>query len=136
MKKLLIIFVLVFISSCSCDFHYRRLSKRCDLKKDTLTIHDTLITREVQKDTVFNYNQKDTVIIREGKLTVKYFYNRDSTVYISGKCAPDTIIREIRAPYNFVKPNVEYWPGWLKWAVIVIGALALVFWIKSWFKKQ
>lgn len=126
----LLIIILAF-SSCTCEFYNRKLDKKCPHRNDTLVVHDTLITTQFDRDTTFYYNQKDTVIIREGKLTVKHFYNRDSTVYIAGKCAPDTIIREIRVPYEFVQPKVEYWPGWLKWAVIGFGGLILIFWIKS-----
>jgi len=119
--------LIIALSGCSCDYHYKRLSKKCDLKKDTLVVYVTEITKSVTKDTVFKYYSRDTVVVREGKLTMKYFYNsHDSTVYLNGKCAPDTIIREIRVPYDYVQPNVDYFPGWLKWSVITLLLLIIV----------
>ena len=119
--------LIIALSGCSCDYHYNRLSKKCDLKKDTLVVYVTEITKSVTKDTVFKYYSRDTVVVREGKLTMKYFYNsHDSTVYLNGKCAPDTIIREIRVPYDYVQPNVDYFPGWLKWSVITLLLLIIV----------
>lgn len=44
--------------------------------------------------------------MREGKLTVKYVMNHDSTVYISGKCDADTIIKMVPQYIN----NVESKP--------------------------
>jgi hypothetical protein len=119
--------LVIFLSSCSCDYHYGRLAKKCKLKQDTLLVHDTIVTQNVTKDTIFKYFTKDTVIVREGKLTMKYFYNsHDSTVYLNGRCAPDTIIREIRVTYDYVQPKVDYFPGWLKWCVITMLALIII----------
>ena len=119
--------LIIILSGCSCDYHYKRLSKKCQLNKDTLLVHDTIITNLATKDTVFKYYSRDTVVVREGKLTMKYYYNQhDSTVYLNGRCAPDTIIREIRVPYDYVQPNVDYFPGWLKWSVITLLLLIIV----------
>lgn len=124
---LIAVIIIFLLNSCSCDYHYSRLSKKCQIKQDTLIIHDTLITKESKTDTIFKYYSRDTVVIKEGKLTMKYFYNNhDSTVYLNGMCAPDTIIREIRAHYNFVQPSVDYFPNWLKWSVITLLLLVII----------
>lgn len=76
-------------------------------------MHDTIRIASIQRDTVFNYLQKDTVIIKEGRLTMKYFYNTtDSTVYLSGKCDTIRVVREIQVPvektvfkYDFLNSN-------------------------------
>lgn len=118
---------MILLSSCSCQFYQRKLDKKCPKIQDTLIVHDTLYIQEVKTDTVFKYFQRDTVIVREGKLTMKYFYNsHDSTVYLNGRCAPDTIIREIRVPYEQNKVDVDYWPGWVKFVVITLLLLLVI----------
>lgn len=118
MLKYLYISVLsIFFYSCSCDYHMSKIKKKCPhvLEADTIIVHDTIRIPKVTKDTVFkfNYFQKDTVVIKEGRLTMKYFYNTtDSTVYLNGKCDTIRIIREIPVPiektvfkYDFLNSN-------------------------------
>lgn len=127
MKAVYSILIFVLIQSCSCKFYYRQLDKKCPKIQDILIVHDTVWTVNVQKDTVFKYYSRDTVVVREGKLTMKYFYNsHDSTVYLNGRCAPDTIIREIRVPYEQNKVEVDYWPGWVKFVVITLLLLLVI----------
>lgn len=119
--------VILALSSCSCEFYQRKLDKKCPKVQDTLTVHDATYIPEVTTDTVVKYWARDTVVIREGKLTVKYFYNNhDSTVYLQGKCAADTVYKEIKVPYekNLIKP--DYFPNWLKWSVITLLLLIIV----------
>lgn len=79
---------------------------------------DTFQTKEVSKDTIFNYNSKDTVILKEGKLTVKYFYSRDS-VLLKGICAADTFVKKV--PYVVTK--VVNKPNWGMPALAIFIAL-------------
>ena len=119
--------VILMLSSCSCEYHYGKLKKKCGIVKDTILVHDTIITNLVSRDTVFKYYSRDTVVVREGKLTMKYFYNsHDSTVYLNGRCAPDTIIREIRVPFDKFEVKPDYYPNWLKWSVITLLSLIIV----------
>lgn len=119
--------VLLALSSCSCQYYQRKLDKKCPKFQDTITVHDTTYIPEVKTDTVFKYYSRDTVVIREGKLTVKYFYNNhDSTVYLHGKCAADTVYKEIKVPYEKNLVVQDYWPGWLKWSVITLLLLIIV----------
>lgn len=124
MRILLLILPLLF-NSCSCDWHLQRAEAKCGhVQKDTLFIHDTLIRPTIQKDTIFKYFVKDSVIVREGKLVMKYYYNsHDSTVYLQGKCISDTIIKEIKVPYEKTVVKVDYFPSWLKWVGGIIGIL-------------
>lgn len=131
--KISILFLLVLglLDSCTCNYHAKRVKKKCGstVIQDTLYIHDTTITESVQHDTIFRVFQKDTVIIKEGKLTVKYFYNNhDSTVYLKGKCDPDTIYKEIKAPYEKTIYEVDKWAEW-KWPITLglVSLLALLF---------
>jgi hypothetical protein len=80
-----------------------------------------------QKDTIFNYLVKDTVIIREGGLTMKYFYNtHDSTVYLSGKCDTIYIPYTKDIPVNQILNEDSGGFNWWLIACIVL-ALLLVF---------
>jgi len=115
LKYLFILITSVLVTSCACDYHMGKIRKKCPsiLEKDTIRVHDTIRIASVQRDTVFNYLQKDTVIIKEGRLTMKYFYNTtDSTVYLSGKCDTIRVVREIQVPvektvfkYDFLNSN-------------------------------
>ena len=115
LKYLFILIMSVLVTSCACDYHMGKIRKKCPsiLEKDTIRVHDTIRIASVQRDTVFNYLQKDTVIIKEGRLTMKYFYNTtDSTVYLSGKCDTIRVVREIQVPvektvfkYDFLNSN-------------------------------
>ena len=117
--------ILLFLSSCSCDWHLQRAEAKCGkLSNDTITVHDTIITKMVTSDTVFKYFVKDSVIVREGKLVMKYYYNsHDSTVYLQGKCISDTIVKEIKVPYEKTIVKVDFFPDWLKWVGGIIGVL-------------
>lgn len=130
MRVLLMLISGFLIYSCSCEWHINRAEKKCgEIRKDTLTVHDTVITKEVKRDTIFRFFQRDTVIIREGKLTMKYFYrDHDSTVYLQGKCISDTIIKEIRVPFDQTVVEVDYFPPWVRWALLIICLLLLIRW--------
>ena len=117
---LMIIAIICVLASCSCEYHLDKINKKCGKQAftDTLLVHDTLITKEVKKDTIFKYFQRDTVIIREGKLTMKYYYqSHDSTVYLKGECASDTIVRVVKVPYT--KYEVVY-SLWSKYKLLLI----------------
>ena len=115
LKYLLILFTSIIVTSCSCDYHMGKVKKKCPsiLEKDTIRVHDTIRISSVERDSSFYYMQKDTVIIKEGRLTMKYFYNTtDSTVYLSGKCDTIRVVREIQIPvertifkYDFLGSN-------------------------------
>jgi hypothetical protein len=124
----LIAFVIVLLSSCSCEFHLDKVQKKCGINSftDTLTVHDTIIVPSVRKDTVFHLLQKDTVIVEKGKLTMKYFYNtKDSTVYLKGDCKTDTIIKSIKVPYTKQEIVYSIWNSY-KWWIIGFIALCLL----------
>jgi hypothetical protein len=117
---------LLFMCSCSCERLVKRIDRKCGKHAftDTLTVRDTVMVPSVQTDTIFKPG-RDTVIIREGRLTMKYFYNSsDSTVYLSGKCDTVYVPVEIKAPYD--KVNIEYsWFEENKWFFLVC-AIAII----------
>lgn len=134
-KFWILILLFSLLSSCSCEKKLLRIKKDCPelVKKDTIIIRDTIYTMVSQKDTIFRFDSKDTVIIKEGKLTVKYFYNtKDSLVYISGKCDTIRLIREIKVPFEKLvyKDNVWtylriYW--WLPLIIVILFFIYIKF---------
>lgn len=120
------------LSSCNCERRIDRLSKKCgrDWASDTIVLFDTFKIKDSKTDTIFKYFQRDTVIIREGRLTMKYYYNNhDSTVYLSGKCDTIFVPRIIKVPYEKVEVDYNWWNklGWVWWilglAVLILVAL-------------
>ena len=120
------LFIAVCYSSCSCEFYIKRVKAKCGYSSDTILRIDTVITKDVSTDTVFKYYTKDTVVIREGKLTVKYFYNsHDSTVFLQGKCDADTVIRKIPVIVNKYKTS-WYESKSLWWLLFFVAAILIV----------
>lgn len=131
MRLLLSILILTWFSSCDCNYHLKRAKKKCaiTLLSDTIYTHDTTFIQSVKKDTAFFYKQSDTVLIREGRLTMKYFYNtKDSTVYINGKCDTVFVIKKIPTVINTTELNPGLgWRDWLLYGILAAVLLAVLF---------
>lgn len=127
----LVILALLLFSSCSCNYHLKRLKSKCgEPATEVVTIHDTIITKEYKRDTLFKYFQRDTVIVREGKLTMKYFYHsNDSTIYLRGNCAADTIYKEVKVPVETTKVTIDYFPKWFIFTLILLIVGLVVLWV-------
>lgn len=129
MKALTILLLTILAYSCTCERKLDKVLKKCPelLVNDTIKIRDTIVINGVQKDTIFNYLVKDTVIIREGGLTMKYFYNtHDSTIYLSGKCDTIYIPYTKDIPVNQILNEDSKGFNW--WMVCAIGlAILLIF---------
>lgn len=129
MKALTILLLTILAYSCTCERKLDKVLKKCPelLVNDTIKIRDTIVINGVQKDTVFNYLVKDTVIIREGGLTMKYFYNtHDSTIYLSGKCDTIYIPYTKDIPVNQIINEDSKGFNW--WMVCAIGlSILLIF---------
>jgi len=70
---------------------------------DTILVRDTLISQSVEADTTLHIEQLyDTVTIEKERLTVSLLRIRD-TLYVNGKCNPDTIYTEKRIPVEKIK---------------------------------
>lgn len=125
-------FVLCFICalvlfSCDCNYHLKKALGKCGLEhlRDTIRIHDTIETPGVKADTVFKPG-RDTVIIKEGKLTMKYFYNnRDTTIYLQGKCDPERIPYYVEVPVDTTKLNFDFMQ-WIKQNLLFVALLLAV----------
>lgn len=107
---ILFLAVLTGLYSCSCSYHIKRIKNKCGVEKDTVWRVDTTIVDRVEKDSIFYYHTKDTVIIREGKLTMKYFYNHsDSTVYLNGECDSTIIVKSVPVEVNKYVQSTPFW---------------------------
>lgn len=94
---------------------------------DTLLIQDTIIRNGVRVDTLFKPG-RDTVIIKEGKMTIRHFYNREiDTVFVDGECETDTIYYEKRVPVEMPHTESTWKDDLVKyWGVLVLVAGLLV----------
>lgn len=125
MKTILIIIITLLAYSCTCERKLDHVLKKCPslIKGDTITIHDTIVINGVQKDTIFHYLQKDTVIIKEGGLTMRYYYNtHDSTIYLSGKC--DTVFVPVKyeVPTSAIINEDSGFNWWMIAAILIFVA--------------
>lgn len=114
--------LIAVLNSCTCDYHLRKAKSKCgySLKTDTIYRNDTTFVNRVQKDKVFNFYSRDTVVVKEGRLTMKYFYNtHDSTVYLKGQCDTIRIIKEIPVQVNTTEIKESYL-SYFKWAALIL----------------
>lgn len=133
MAKIAVI-LLLFLSSCSCEYYLNKAKSKCGFatKTDTVYKKDSVFVERVTKDTLFKYFQKDTVIVRDGRLTMKYYYNsHDSTVYLNGKCDTIKIIREIPVQVNTTEIKESY-TAYFKWiAIILLCCVGIAYLVKK-----
>lgn len=119
------------LTGCGCEYHLRKARKKCESLTQSDTVFKTIekIVPRVHKDTIFNYLQTDTVIIKEGQLTMKYFYNTiTKEVYLDGKC--DTVKIKVKVPVvvnkTTYKSRAVNW-NWLLTALIAVAGCVLIF---------
>lgn len=125
----ILIIISLFLVGCSSQWHLNKAIEKDPsiLQVDTVRFIDidTFIVKGVTHDTAFIMSHDTTTIIKD-RLTIKH-YIHDSTVYIEGECAPDTIIeiREKEIPVDrWIKPD----ENWLKnnWFVVLV-AIAIIY---------
>lgn len=109
MRYLLILFL---FASCTPSQRIARILAHHPelIKSDTIHVTDTIITEGVKKDSSFYFYQKDTIVVRKDNLTMKYYFNRDSTIYLSGEIKTDTIYKDRIVTINSVSVEEH-----LKW---------------------
>lgn len=122
-SKYTILFLIVAVIgfSCSPTAKLRRAERLINqakaqgalIDRDTIWSEREVITKQVVKDTVFTSLQGDTVYIQREHLKIKYVKIPGDSVFIEGKCLPDTlkilvpttVTEIIHAP----KPNIKWW---------------------------
>ena len=121
MRYIALIFILL---SGTPEQRLNRLIKKNPhlIKSDTIWKTDTTIIQAVRYDTTFRFSYDTTTIVHD-RLTIKHFFNRhDSTVYISGECAGDTIYKEIPTVINTVTSEKPF--NW--YLFLLVGVLILL----------
>ena len=133
MRNLSSIILILFFASCSPSQRIARiLSKHPELiKSDTIWRKDTIVTKEVKKDTSFYFYQPDTVYMTQGKLQVKYYFNHDSTIYLQGKCLADTIYKYYPIQVNplSLEKHLKWYDKVKVWIMDNILWIILILWI-------
>jgi hypothetical protein len=125
-RPLAIAFVIALLAaSCSPEKRLNKLIANHPELRDTVYVHDTLVTKEVQKDTLFVSVPGDTVKVDEGKMHIRYVRLPGDTVWLEGQCDPDTVINTItveRIAPTMTKSVVPWWV----WVVIMVLAVVLL----------
>lgn len=127
--------IFISISSCSAEWHLKRaINKGIEVKKDTISLHDTVITKEVFHDTTVVTKPNDTLIFYKDQWHVKIVRIND-TLQVNGGCKNDTLIVERKIPVDRIVNKIDYWSGiivFLKW-LVVLAAMLIGGWVV--FKK-
>lgn len=96
--------------------------------------HDTLITKELHRDTIFNNSvSHDTIYLREDRLTIKYLQKTDSSAYLGGTVSPDTVIKVYRdtlrqtTVIKEVDKPLDGWDNFCRWFVGLLLAGGLIY---------
>jgi len=100
-NKLLLLFVLLFLFSCTPQKRLQRLLKHHPelLQKDTIYLKDTIITKAIQIDTNFIF-VNDTFFIEKEKFKIELI-KKDKIIYLKAESKADTIY--INKPYAVEK---------------------------------
>lgn len=109
----LLLFLLLFLLfSCSPEKRIARILRNNPslVKSDTIYKYDTIHIAGVHKDSTFNYYQHDTVFLKKDNLSIKYYLNHDSTVFLQGKCDP--IIKVVKVPIQVNSVSVNQNLAW------------------------
>jgi hypothetical protein len=122
MKNLYILLALTTLVSCYTK--NKCVERFCTTDTLEVTLHDTIRTETIRKDTAFVY-KGDTVTIVKDKLVIRYFRTSDTT-YISGECIGDSIYitKTIRIPTLQPKPHPFKW-YWLLFAALFGAVIVL-----------
>jgi hypothetical protein len=122
MRNIYTILALLFITSCYTK--KKCVERFCVTDTLEVTLHDTIRTETIRKDTAFVY-AGDTVTIIKDRLQIKYYRVNDTT-YIDGACIGDTIYitKSVKIPTIQPKPHPFKW-WWLLFAALFGAVLVL-----------
>lgn len=128
---LLLLIVAFFLATCCTP--QKRLNSLVKnhpelVKVDTLRITDTTFLNGSYADTVVSLlaSRTDTIVLTHNNIITKVFTHRDS-IFISQTENPDTIIKTIAIPHQFVQPVTKpSWWSWFNWERACIAFLLLL----------
>lgn len=134
--KLTFFLLSILLSSCGPAYHLKRaqahlkIAEQKGAKVDRDTVYKTVevIRPEIKTDTVFASIPGDTVRITKDRLSIKYVKLPGDSVFIEGKCDPDTV--KISVPYTVTttikaESKIKWW--YLIIALLAGGALVRIF---------
>ena len=121
---LLLIFILF---GCSAQKKINRLiDKYPDLTYDTIHHADTFIIDRISYDTSYALTL-DTVVIEKDRLRIKTVVRNDS-IFIQGEVIADTIIKEVRIPYEkVVIQELTLWQKHRIWLIPLLIASLYIY---------
>jgi uncharacterized protein YcfL len=141
-NKYILLFLTVFLlSGCSASWHLKQ-SKRHKLiafqkgaliDRDTIWTEKEVITKQVVKDTVFTSIQGDTVYIQREHLKIKYVKIQGDSVFIEGKCLPDTVKVIVPTTITEVVHSGKSWMSW--WWMFLLAGLFVGVIVSVWIRK-
>ena len=134
--SLMIIIILLLLASsftaCSPQRRLQRLvARHPELRMaDTLLVTDTLFTATITADMAIPLTHlTDTVVITRDRLEISLVRHLD-TIHVKGTCKADTIVRELRVPFEKIK-LVKAEAGWLsKLPWIILGVIVIAMFYK------
>jgi hypothetical protein len=118
------IVILLILLFNSCFTKRGAINRFCTTDTLEVTLHDTIRTETIRKDTAFVY-KGDTITIIKDRLQIKYYRVNDTT-YIEGTCKGDTIYitKSVKIPTLQPKPHPFKW-WWLLFAALFGAVLVL-----------
>ncbi|MCX7929071.1 MAG: hypothetical protein N2558_05335, partial [Patescibacteria group bacterium] len=119
---------LVFFVACSHQKQLQRLIKKHPelLKKDSIFVHDTIITKEINTDTIFYPKHfTDTFYLDREKLKIQIIRQRD-TIRVHAKVQPDTVFVEKKIPIDRIQVKYDYFNPLLN-KLLIFSFLLLLF---------
>ena len=127
-KRYILCAISILLMGCSKETRLANLIKRNPelLVKDTITVTDTLITENIKTDTVLGIESlHDTVYITKDKLRIKTVRFKDS-IFIEGECISDTVIKEIKVPFEkIVIKELTWWQKNRSWIIPIVVIAAI-----------
>jgi len=137
---ILLFFVVLFSYGCGPAWHLKRserhkliaIQKGATIDRDTVWTEREVITKLIEKDTVFTSLQGDTVYIQKEHLKIKYVKIPGDSVFIEGACIPDTLKILVPTTVTEVVHAEKNWMNkWWMWLVagFVVGII-LAFWMR------
>ena len=123
MRAIKYIILILILCSCTPQKRIDRIVRKHPelLKSEIIIIRDTIITKSVSTDTIFNINF-DTINIEKKKLSVRLIRIND-TIQVFAECKEDTIYFEKIIEVDKIQVNEKN--NWI-WILIVLAILVII----------
>jgi hypothetical protein len=125
---LVAVLIALMLNSCGCNYHIKKVQKKCNYKVTTDTIYyrDTIVSKEVRLDTIRYAPLHDTIYIQKDRLKIKYVSLPGDSVFIQGICEADTIYKDRIVTIN--KTEYKESRPWWHW---FLGGMLLAFFLET-----